>query len=305
MRTENLAIAFVDIVGFTARTATQTREENERMLRRFADTVRPLVAAWDGRVVKSIGDAFLLTFRSPTNALLCAMGIQDRLAETDPAVAPEGRFAVRAAVNVGDVRVDGGDVFGEAVNVASRIEGEAAAGEILFSEAVYLSMTRSEVPAEEVGLVELKGVAGQVRLFRVPRAGAAGTYVIGRQAERTPAPPADDGAASLAPPPLPYGGLGLRPVRDRLEENLPARVLQPVATHAREQMERMPSRLRRLGEAAVRGWRWWREELPRSRTVQVWTAVVAVAVVSLLLWAILRRPEPATPWQRLQRDLGL
>lgn len=283
MRTENLAIVFVDIVGFTPRTATQTREENERMLRRFGDAVRPLARAWDGRVVKAIGDAFLLTFRSPTNALLCTMGIHDRLAETDPGVEPGDRFAIRAAVSVGDVRVEGDDVYGEAVNVAARIEGRAGAGEIHFSEAVYLSMTRSEVPSEEIGPTELKGIASKVRLFRVARAGTGG-----------------DAASAL-----PYGGLGLTPVRARLDESVSSRVLQPVAAQAREHLEQVPAHMRKARSLLARGWLWWRTELPRSRKVQLWTAIVAAALVALVLWAILHEPEPATPWKRFTRDLGL
>jgi adenylate cyclase len=140
MRTENLAIVFIDIAGFTARSSAQTREENQHMLRRFDGVVRPLVRAYDGRVVKTIGDAYLVTFRSPTNALLCSMGVHDRLAETNAGFGPAAQFAIRTAANVGDVRIERGDVFGEAVNVASRIEGQAGAGEIHFSEAAYLAI---------------------------------------------------------------------------------------------------------------------------------------------------------------------
>ena len=137
LRTENLAIVFIDIAGFTPRTSSQTREENLAMLKRFEGIVRPLVRAYNGRVVKTIGDAFLLTFRSPTDALLCSMAVHDLIKETDAQLRPQDRFVVRAAVNVGEVRIDGGDVYGEAVNIASRIEGKAGAGEIYFSESVF------------------------------------------------------------------------------------------------------------------------------------------------------------------------
>src|SRR5690606_30401172 len=113
MQSENLAIVLVDIVGFTPRTSAQSREENELMLRRFDQLVRPLVSAFRGKVVKTMGDAFLLTFRSPTDALHCAMAIHDRNAEMGPDLPEVERFEVRAAINVGEVRVDGGDVFGE------------------------------------------------------------------------------------------------------------------------------------------------------------------------------------------------
>lgn len=301
MKTENLAVVFIDIVGFTARTSAQTREQNERLLRRFDGTVRPIVRAWDGRVVKTIGDAFLVTFRSPTNALLCAMSVHDRLAETDAEVEPGARFAVRTAVNVGDVRIDGGDVFGEAVNVASRIEGQAGAGEIQFSEAVYLSMTRSEVPSEELGLVALKGIPGKVRIFRVPRAGDSGGYVISRGEG---AAAGSGGEHPLSPPALPFGGLGLSRVRDRLQASTASQVLAPVADHARGLVEQLPGRLQRLRELLERGWSWWRVEVRRSRTVQYATAIVVIALVALLAWAILK-PKPETPWQSFQRKLGL
>jgi adenylate cyclase len=149
MKTENLAIAFVDIAGFTPRISAQTREENLRLLRRFDGAVRPLVRAYNGRVVKTIGDAFVVTFRSPTDTLLCSTAINDRLAESDAQADPAERFTIRAAVNVGEVRIDGGDVFGEAVNIAARIEGKAGAGEIYFSESTFLSIRRARCRAKK------------------------------------------------------------------------------------------------------------------------------------------------------------
>lgn len=303
MRTENLAIVFVDIAGFTPRTSAQTRAENERMLRRFDGVVRPLVRAYDGRVVKTLGDAYLLAFRSATNAVLCAMGIHDRLAETDAEVDPDSRFTVRAAINVGDVRIDDGDVFGEAVNVASRIEGQAAPGEIQLSEATWLAMTRSEVPAEEIGLVKLKGVQEKVRLFRVPRADESGGYVLSQRfagAERAASPPA---GPALAPPALPFGGLALGRVRERLQQGTASQLIEPVAAHARGLAARVPGWSQRARTQLGRAWAWWRVEVRRSREVQVGTAIVAVAVLALLWWWLIHEPEPATPWQRFQRGL--
>ena len=265
MRTENLSIVFIDIAGYTPRTSAQTREENVRMLQRFDGIVRPVVRIYNGRVVKTIGDAYLLTFRSLTDALLCSAAVQDRIAETDAQVAPEDRFTVRAAVNAGDVRVDGGDIFGEAVNIAARIEGKAAAGEIYFSEAVYLSMTRSEIPHEEVGYAELKGISGKVRLYRVPR--AAGTAA------------------------LPFGGLGLDRVRDRLAA--------PAVTGV---FEKAPGVVQDGVEKARRGFAWWQSEIRRSRAVQYGTAVVVIALIIFLVWYFHHKPE--TPVERFRRSLG-
>src|SRR5258706_1724652 len=178
MKTENLAVAFVDIKGYTTRPSTQSREENQKLLRRFDGVVRPVVKAFGGHVVKNSGDVFLLTYRSPTDALHSAMAMQDQLAEMN-AKLPEGeRFEIRVAVNVGEVRVEGNDVFGEAVNIASRIEGLADGGEIYFSEAVYLVMNKSEVPFEEVGIKQLKGVPEPVRVFKIPMVADVGDYRV-------------------------------------------------------------------------------------------------------------------------------
>jgi len=281
MKTENLAIVFVDIAGFTPRTSAQTREENLRLLQRFEGTVRPVVRAYSGKVIKTIGDAFLLSFRSPTDALLCSTAIHDRLAETDADVSPAERFSIRAAVNVGEVRIEGGDVFGEAVNIAARIEGKAGAGEIYFSESAYLSMTKSEVPSEEVGYAELKGIPGKVRLYRVPRANEAGFALKQGQ---------DSTALNL-----PFGGLGLTPVRSRLS-TLPA---DAAISHAQ-------GALTKSLDLTAHGFAWWREEVRHSRAVQVATIIALIALIVALVWAVKpkHKPKPLNPIQKLQRSLG-
>jgi len=284
MKTENLAIVFVDIAGFTPRTSAQTREENSRLLRRFDDAVRPVVRAYNGKVIKTMGDAFLLTFRSPTDALLCSMAIHDRIAETDADVDPAGRFTIRAAVNVGEVRIDGGDIFGEAVNIASRIEGKAGAGEIYFSESVFLSMTKSEVPSEEVGYAELKGIPGKVRLYRVPRAGEPGGASLTQR-------------GSAAPDSRPFGGLGLDRVRGKLAAGTPAEAA----------MTQAQGMLMKLFEVISRGFNRWKDGIRSSKAVQIGTALLVILAVVFTVWAVTHKPKPkpATPWQKLQRSLGM
>lgn len=286
MKTENLAIVFVDIAGFTSRTSAQTREENTRLLRRFDDLVRPLVRAYNGRVIKTMGDAFLLTFRSPTDALLCSMAVHDRIAESDADVDPAERFTVRSAVNVGEVRIKGGDIFGEAVNIASRIEGKAGAGEIYFSESVFLSMTKSEVPSEEVGYTELKGIPGKVRLYRVPRSGEPGGT-----------PQKQAGGGSAAPVNLPFGGWGLDRVRGKLTAGIPA---EAAVTQAHGMLVKSL-------EATGRTFDRWKEGMRRSRAVQVGTALLVLVAIVFTVWAVKHKPKPKplTPLQKLQRSLGL
>ncbi len=193
MRSETRVVMLTDIKGFTAATSRQTREENARMLTLHDALLSPVVRAFGGRRVKTIGDAYLVVFGAPTDALLCAMAIQDRLWDYDQRVSEAKRIEVRIALALGEVRMvrEGGgqDVYGEAVNLAARIESEAAAGEIWFGEAVWWVMSRAYVPWEEIGTRSLKGLPEPVRLFRVahsardiekpPYGGAGLAYVDG------------------------------------------------------------------------------------------------------------------------------
>ncbi len=169
MKTANLAIVFTDIQGFTERTSRQTHEENQRLLQVHHELLAPMFKAFGGRILKSIGDAFLVTFESPTQAVLSGIAIQDRLWQYNSAAPENDRLNVRVAINVGEVRVESSDVFGEPVNIAARVEGIAEAGEVYFTEAVYLAMNKAEVPSQEVGAFELKGIPGKIRVFRVPK----------------------------------------------------------------------------------------------------------------------------------------
>ncbi len=170
MKTANLAIVFTDIKGFTERTSRQTLEENQRLLQVHSALLAPLFKAFGGRIIKSIGDAFLVTFESPTQAVLSGIAIQDRLWHHNRGIVESEQLHVRVAVNVGEVRLESNDVFGEPVNIAARVESIAEAGEVYFTEAVYLSMNKAEVPSKEVGAFELKGIPGKIRVFHVPRA---------------------------------------------------------------------------------------------------------------------------------------
>lgn len=217
MKTSNLAIVFTDIKGFTERTGRQTHDENRRMLRVHENLMLPVFRAFGGRMVKTIGDAFLVVFPSPTRAVLCGTAIQDRLWDYNRRVREEKGIHVRIAVNMGEVREERGDVFGEPVNIAARVEGLAEAGEVLFTEAVYLSMNKAEVPSEDRGVHSLRGVADRVRVYRVPPGGyrleAMGSRPAGlpsREAAREIVVHATDAGQDVPLPDMPpYGGLGL------------------------------------------------------------------------------------------------
>lgn len=169
LKTENLAIVLTDIAGYTETTQNQSRLDNARLLNTHNRILYPIIRRYKGRHVKSIGDALLLVFRSPTDAMLCAMAMQDALFEFNRNSPKDQQIHIRVAASLGEVRVTRNDVFGEAVNVTSRIESITPVDEIYLSEAVYMAMNKAEVPSQEVGRRELKGISGPIRIFNIPR----------------------------------------------------------------------------------------------------------------------------------------
>ncbi len=197
MRTETLAIVFTDVKGYTAATSAQTHSENARLLRHIERIIAPVVRGYSGRVVKSIGDAYMIVFRSPTEAVRCAAAIQDRLHQYNTSRRADQAIHVRIAMNIGEVRVHRGDVFGEPVNIASRIETITPGGEIYFSAAIHLTMNRSQLASERVGEFELKGIPEPVTVYRAKSFAHVETA-------------AEPGAEARPPAPgLPFGGLEL------------------------------------------------------------------------------------------------
>jgi len=169
IRTENLVIVLTDIAGYTEASEQKSRREAEEFLANYSAILLPIAKRFKGRLVKTIGDALLMAFKSPTDAMICAMAMQDALFDYNRRLPSEKQIHIRIAASLGEVRVVKEDIFGDAVNVTSRIESITPSDEIYFSEAVYLAMNKAEVPAKEVGLKKLKGISAEIRVYQIPR----------------------------------------------------------------------------------------------------------------------------------------
>lgn len=167
MTSRILTIVFTDIKGFTERTANMNRDDILKLLAKQDELLKPVIAQYGGTVIKSIGDAYLVTYESPTNAVICGLIMQHTLKRYNATVWPEFRIEIRVAINTGEVNIVDKDVIGDPVNVASRVEGVTEANEVWFTEATYLAMNKQEVPTSKVGEFRLKGIAEAVRLYRV------------------------------------------------------------------------------------------------------------------------------------------
>lgn len=167
MRSRNLAIVFTSIVGYSDRIGRQTYEQTQHMLAVHEALLGPVFRAFGAWRIKVIGGTSLVAFELPTQALRCAAELQaavERYNRTAPEI---DRLQIRSGANLGDVRELRGDVFGDAVNIAARVEAQGDPGEVLFTEALFLSMNRAGLRAADLGLSELRGLPEPVRLYRL------------------------------------------------------------------------------------------------------------------------------------------
>jgi TolB-like protein/Flp pilus assembly protein TadD len=135
------------------------------------ETLVPLIAQHHGRVVKLMGDGFLVEFASVVDALTCALAWQEAVEDRAGQVSEEQALRFRIGVNLGDVMVKADDLYGEGVNVAARLEGLAEPGSILVSQTVF-DHAKGKVAGtfEDLGARELKNIAEPVRVFQVSTA---------------------------------------------------------------------------------------------------------------------------------------
>lgn len=171
LKSQNLSIMMTDIQGYSDTSSTSSREDIVKLIRRHNQLMVPVITFYGGKVIKSVGDAFLCTFQSATDAVVCAIIIQLMLKEYNQRQADTSRrMNLRVVINTGDVSLEDNDIYGDAVNVTSRIEGLECftGGSIGISEATYLLMNRSEIVAEKIGPQKLRGIPEPVTVYRVP-----------------------------------------------------------------------------------------------------------------------------------------
>ncbi|HHO51704.1 MAG TPA: adenylate/guanylate cyclase domain-containing protein [Deltaproteobacteria bacterium] len=163
MGTVTRTVAFTDLANYTAKVSRSNREELHRILQEHEELVSPIVARHGGRVVKNLGDSFMVLFDAATDALRAALQIQEM-------VTGSGGISIRLAMTTGDVEEIEGDAFGESVNLAARILAKTPAAEVWFGPGTRVCMNAAEIPWEGVGRFRLRGIPGEKEIFRaIPR----------------------------------------------------------------------------------------------------------------------------------------
>jgi len=162
------AILAADVAGYSRLIEADEEGTLGRLKSLRAEIIDPKIAGLRGRIVKTTGDGLLVEFASIVDALRCAAEMQAAMAESNNPLPSDRRIDLRIGINVGDIVVEDGDIFGDGVNVAARLEGLAEPGGICVSARVREEATgRLDFAFEDIGEQQLKNISRPVHVFRV------------------------------------------------------------------------------------------------------------------------------------------
>jgi adenylate cyclase len=180
------AILAVDVAGYSRLMGANEEGTLRNLKAHRSGLLDPSIAEHRGRIVKTTGDGLLAEFPSVVDAMRCAVEVQRGMIERNTAT-PEGeRIEFRIGVNLGDVIIDDGDIFGDGVNIAARLEALAEPGGICLSAAAHEQVRdKLDLPFEDIGEQQVKNIARPIRAYRV-------------RPQRAPLPLAGEGSARTA-----------------------------------------------------------------------------------------------------------
>ncbi len=170
------AILAADVAGYSRLMGADEEGTLERLKALRREILDPKIAEHHGRIVKTTGDGFLVEFASVVDAVRCAVEVQQAMPEHNTGIAARNRIELRIGINLGDVIVEGDDLYGDGVNIAARIEALADAGGVFVSNTVH-DHVRDRLPFvfEDLGEQQVKNIARPVRVYRVRNAATAAT----------------------------------------------------------------------------------------------------------------------------------
>ena len=161
------AILAADVVGYSKLAGSDEERTLARLRALRSDLIDPTIAVHNGRVVKRTGDGVLIEFRSVVDAVRCAIEVQNGMVERNAGLPPERRIELRIGIHLGDVVEESdGDLMGDGVNIAARLEGITDPGGICLSEGAYRQMkSRLDLAVSDLGAIQLKNIAEPVRVY--------------------------------------------------------------------------------------------------------------------------------------------
>ena len=161
------AILAADMVGYSRLMEADEEGTIARQKAHRAELIDPVIAGHKGRIVKTTGDGLLIEFNSVVDAVSCAVGVQEAMALREADIAGDERIAYRVGVNLGDIVIDGDDIFGDGVNIAARLEALAEPGGICVSDVVYQSIRgKLSIDFDDLGDQQVKNITRPVRVWK-------------------------------------------------------------------------------------------------------------------------------------------
>jgi adenylate cyclase len=190
------AILAADVVGYSRLASADEDRILARLRALRSDLIDPTIAVHNGRVIKRTGDGALVEFRSVVDAVRCAIEVQNGMVERNAGVPQDRRIEFRIGIHLGDVVEESdGDLMGDGVNIASRLEGVAAPGAICLSEDAYRQVkARLDLSVSDLGSTQLKNIAEPIRVYSLQVGNVA-------QAKAIPTSEAPPVLPSTEPPP--------------------------------------------------------------------------------------------------------
>jgi TolB-like protein/class 3 adenylate cyclase len=210
------AILVSDVVGYSRLAGADEDRILARLRTLRSDLIDPTIAVHDGRVVKRTGDGSIIEFRSVVDAVNCAVELQQAMVERNAEVAPDKRIEFRIGIHVGDVVEESdGDLMGDGVNIAARLEGVAKPGAICLSEDAYRQVKgRLDLAVSDLGPTQLKNIAEPIRVYSLE----VGTLV---HAKPTPTPtPEKPAPPRLSMVVLPFANIGGDPEQEHFVDGV-------------------------------------------------------------------------------------
>ncbi len=183
------AILAADVVGYSRLMGGDQRGTVERLKSLRKELVQPRITDRKGRIVKLMGDGLLAEFPSVVEAVDCAIEVQQALTGHEAELPEDRRIALRIGINLGDIIVDGTDIYGDGVNIAARLEGLAKPGGICVSGKVHEELRdRTDLPFEDLGEREVKNIGRPVRVWQWDPEGTAPASEVVNLNEPSPIP---------------------------------------------------------------------------------------------------------------------
>ncbi|HEX3866421.1 MAG TPA: adenylate/guanylate cyclase domain-containing protein, partial [Gemmatimonadaceae bacterium] len=161
------AILIADVVGYSRLAGADEDRTLARLRGLRSDLIDPATAAHHGRIVKHTGDGSIIEFRSVVDAVRCAIEVQNGLMDRNVGVSADRRIEFRVGIHVGDVVEESdGDLMGDGVNIAARLEGISSPGAICLSEDAYRQVkARLDLVVTDLGKTRLKNIAEPMRVY--------------------------------------------------------------------------------------------------------------------------------------------